>query len=649
MSKPTEIYENTDPSFRAILAYHEDARMAKEKRMEQNLRNWDVYHLKQSWDHKKKGQSKEFLPKQANSVEQTTSFMQQGLMDNGEWFRVELAPGVRQEEVVITPGEAQKLIIRQLDKNNYPAFVSDSLKVGGLNSLMITKVGGCYYDMPKYTVEKEYERTANPVSWFKPKSVKLQKRTQKKWRSKLTIVRPEDWFPDPTGNGLFNQEVIEMDWHELKAMAEANPEEFEMATIDALGDNRDYLQESRKARESDQVQTNLGGRKRITFIEHWGTICDLATGKVLHENCVARYTKEGHCITKPMPNRLWHQTDPYIVCPIIRVPFSVWHKAMFDAATELNVAINEIFNLQLDAGIMSVFGIRQIREDWIENSAEISDGIAPATTLKVTRDCPPGQKVFERVDTGTLQEEAFGTFQLADREYQNSSFGSDIRMGQLPQRQTKATEVVASNQAINGTMNGVAKVIETTWVCPTIEKLWLTMMQHLDDFDTEEVKALLGPDRANKIYLMTPEERFAATALGFKYKVFGLSMTMNKIQDFKKYATLLQTIGTSEVLLKEFLRKYSLSKFMGEILRALDIDTEKLTPDQAELQQREAEAKQAQAVMMAAARNGQNGKRSLEQGADVQSQIPQIAAMPEETGMEPGNPANEGGYTGDGT
>lgn len=635
------------PVFRAILAYHEDSELSKQRRMDLNKMNWDVYHLRQNWDHKKKGQSKEFLPKQTQSVEQITSFLQQGLMDIGEWFRVEAAPGVLPQELLLTPEEVKKLLFRQLEKNNFITFMSDALKSGLLNSTMTLKIGGKRVSSPKFEVELRREEGVG--GFFKPMKRVLVKVHEDVWQLNLSLVRPENFFPDPTGDGLYEQELIEMDYHALLALAEAHPKDFNLDVIRDLQKNTDAIDASERARETNQNPTEPPARKRIRFIEHWGTICDPDSGELLHENVVARFTPDGHEITSPMQNPLWHQTSPFVTGSILRVPWSVQHKALMDSPSALNMAENEIFNLQFDGAMMSVFGVKQLREDWLENPEEVSDGISPAQTLKVNSQCPPGMKALERVDTGTLTQEAMTMYQVLDREFMASAFTSDIRMGNLPQRGVKATEIVASNQAISGVFNGIVKLIETGFLVPALEKSWLTCAQNMDDLDTNEVKAILGQERALRLSTIAPEDRFAKTAQGFIYKVFGLSTTLNKIQDFKKIATLLQTIGTSEILIKEFLRKYSVTKLLGEVLRSLDIDASKLEPDQQELAQRQAEAQQAAAMQMMelqAKQQGQGGgRRTLEEGANTGSQMANMNEMPTESGVDPSNEANDNGMT----
>src|SRR5690606_20783002 len=148
--------------------------------------------------------------------------------------------------------------------------------------------------------------------------------------------------------------------------------------------------------------------------------------------------------SKALPSPLWERNNPYLVTPIIRIPKSVWHTALADAPASLNRALNEIFNLNLDSGLMAVHGIKQVREDWLEDPNEIAEGIFPGQTLRVNSQAPAGGKVLERVDSSTPSNEGYNTYNMTEREFNMAAITSDLRMGALPQRAVKATEIAAS-------------------------------------------------------------------------------------------------------------------------------------------------------------------------------------------------------------
>lgn len=601
-----------DPVAQCIFNYKEEAETARRNRSILNRENFECYNLRQDYTHKLRGQSKEFLGKQAMATERLASFLQQGLMDLGDWFRIDPQPGMEADDILIHPSEMQKILLSQLGKNNFPNFFHDTLKFAILGALGIVKVGG------KHVSKAEFEARADDESGWGKK--KLIRKERKIWELDLSLIRQEDYFPDPSGDGLYEIERIEMDHHMLVRLAEEHPEVFDLQAVMNMTAQIDDLQKSKKSRETGQNPVYSQYRKRVTFYECWGTLVEQGTGEVIMENCVSACDLQGNLIRPPKKNPFWHNSSPYVTFPILRVPRSVWHKALSDAGTRHNQAMNEVYNLMVDGAMMEVHGIKQMHSSWLEDPSQVSDGISPGATLLVNSSCPPGGKVLERVDTSALTQEAMNMFHMIDSEFQSSMLTNDTSQGSLPQRAVKATEVVASNQALTGIMNGIVKVIEQESVDKILEKSMLTTVQHSRDWDRAEIKALLGKDRGDVVASYSPEELFAAIAEKHVYKVFGLSMTLNKIQDFRKYQAVLQSIGSSPQLMQEFNREYSMSKFLGEILKSLDVDLEKIQAHPAEAQARTAENVQSQAIENAGATQGG-------QGENPQSQIPQMGAQ----------------------
>lgn len=594
---------------RIVGNYRREADQAATVRLEQNKLNFDFYHLRQDFSHKQAGQSVEFLPKQMMAVEQITSFMQQGLVDLGDWFSVSASMG--NEQPMFSDSEARRLMGKWLGDCDFYTFIGDAIKSGLLASLMIAKVGVKGVPKAKYRAKK--------VKAFVGKDDVLERQVKTELQADVCLIRPENFRPDPTGEGLYVLEDIEMDYWQLKKLARENPDVYDVALIDELGvslvKEREDLE---KKRETDQDAPAPDARMRVKITEVWGTLVN-EEGEVLYENGVCAVANDAWVIRKPSPNPFWHQRPPYVVAPIVRVPWSVWHRALMDAPTHLNKAENELYNLILDSGLMSVFGVRQIRPQWLENAEKISGGIGPNTVLVASPSCPPGQKVMETVSTGTLSQEALQVLNLTNAEFSAASLTNDLRMGVMPTRAVKATEVVAADQSINSVFSGVAKNVENTFVQEILEMLWAVMMQHTDSFETSEYEALLGKDRAETLSRIKATERFASTVDGHDFRVFGITQTMNKVKDFRKLTSFLQTIAGVQTLADEFSRKYDFAKLLGEIMKSLDIDEDKIKLEQADEMMNQMGAQGAQG---AAAQGG---------APDMMSQMTQMAATQPES------------------
>lgn len=557
-------------------AYRKESEQAKKSRMDQNKINFDCYHLQQDFSYKQEGQSREFLPKMSMAVEQAANFIQQGLTDIGDWFRVETEPGVIEDMLRIKPNEIFLLTNRQLQKCGFLNKVGDSVKLGLIGSLMIAKVGGKRVNRPIFRTKLEIKNGS-----YKKKLIRSE---DKAWQLDISLLRQENYFPDPTGRGLYEMEDLYMDYWEIERLAKGPDAIYDLKEVEKLqgisseGDYNQY----QKSRETGQDPTNHGFRKRIKLTEIWGNILD-EEGNLAYENVVCTIANDQFVIQKPTPNPFWHGESPYVSCAVISVPNSVWGKALMDAPAMLNRAQNEMFNLILDGGLMSVHGIKQIRKAWLDDDSQVENGIYPGVTLAVNAQCPPGATVLERVDTSTVPQDGLAVLQLLNSEGNAAALTSDFRSGGAAFRKDSATEVVESSQTLNSMFTGIAKSIEgddgSGFITRILQKAWKVIAQNIDDLDSNEVKALVGEKRASEMLAMGNEEIFADTVQGCKFKTFGISATLNKQKDFTKLTALLQTIGTSDVLTEAFIKEHDFSKILKEIMKALDINPAKISAD----------------------------------------------------------------------
>lgn len=590
------------------LQYKKESDQARYNRIQQNRVNFDCYHMRQDFSQKQKGQSREFLPKMSMAVEQNSIFIQQGLVDIGDWFKVEAQEGLLEDAMKLKPSEIYKLLDAQLKSLGIIKVVANSMKLGMIGSLMIAKVHGQMKPKPKFKAETKIK---------KGKYVKqLIRIDDKAWNLQIDLVRQEDYFPDPTGNGLYELEDIYVDYWKLVQMAEAGM--YEMAQVELCkgkGNSEGYDREYNKNRETDQNATAHYFRNRVKLTECWGNIVN-SEGELIAENVVWTIANDTYVIQKPTENPLWHGESPYVTCPILDVPHGVWGRAMMDAPTMLNRASNEFFNLILDGGMMSVHGIKQIHEHWLEDSTQVDNGIAAGDTLRANASCPPGMSVLSRVDTATIPQDALPVFNLLQQEFYTAAMTNDLRMGAQPFRDVKATAIVESSQTITGMFGGIAKHVEEGYIEKLLTKSWMTQAQHMQELDFESLKALLGSKRAEALKGLTNQDLFAETVSGCKFKVFGISATLAKQKDFTKLQAMMQTIASSPVLMEEFTKKYDFGKLLTEIMISLDIRPYKLESDQA----------QGMATPQ---------PPPMQQGPDSQSQIPQAGAAENQGDLNP--------------
>lgn len=616
--------------------YRQEAETAKQSRMDQNKINQYAYHMRNNTSKKKAGQSDEFLPKVSMAVEQGANLIQQGLIDLGDWFRVEPEEGINIDMMQMKPSEIYRIVQRQLENISFYNIIGNAAKSGFLGSLIIFKVHGNFVPKAEYVSREVIKRGK--------RKKQLLRNIQQEWQLQIDLIRQEDYFPDPSGDGLYEIQDTYIDAYKLKKLSEGPDAIYDASVVNeviAQNSSADAEVQHKKSIETGQNIAANGFRNRVKVTEVWGDFLD-SKGTLIHENCVMTIANDRFVIRKPTPNPFWHKCSPFVAIPLISVPHSVWHKAIMDAPALLNSAHNELFNLMLDGGLMAVHGIKQIREDWLDDPSQVTDGIPAGTTLRANSSTPPGAKVMERIDTSAVPPEGFNMMNIVQQEFNVAAMTNDLRQGAQSFRAVKATEVVEASNALNTMFTGIVKNLETG-INRVLRLSWMVSVQHMDQMGASNLRALLSTQRYNALKSVEKEDLFEETVDGVRFQTFGISETLNKQKNFTKIQAFLQTVFSSEVLVEEFVRSgKSIGKLLDEVMRSLDINPEKLKESVTDpgLEEKEPPA------------SAQDSIQNMVGLPDMQSQIPQAGApsnqgdLTEQTVIPrtefPGSPATAG-------
>lgn len=557
-----------------------EAEDARRTRLKKNKTNWDVYFGNVDWTHKQEGQSTEHLPKLSAAAEQMSAFVKRALVQFGDWFSVEAPHGSP-----LSPEQIRGLIRLFLENlaldryhtGSFSTLMSDAVKQALMESLIILKVHGQHMEKKYYQAEPGL-----PLAGIGP-----QLRTEKHnvWRLRIDLIPSEHYYPDPTGRRLYEIHRVERDLFDVVQAAEDGLyDKDEVAKI-----TEDFSKEAeegeRKARHKGQDEsTPPSFRKRVVIDEFWGTLLG-PDGKPIRTNCVSALANDKHLIRKPTDNPFWHGESPMIVAPIIRVPHSVQHKALYDDASALNLALDELFNLILDGGIASVWGVRQVREKWLADPKQVSGGIGQATTISVSDDAPVDAKVVETVTTGKVPPEAMAVLNLTDREMQAAMKTNDTRLGFLPPRQVKATELLQAEQSSGIVIDAFASDLETEVICKVLKYSWLNILQFAEDIPAEDVVKVLGVNGAFALSQMSPAERYSTLGNCMGFKAMGLSATLGRAREFQKFMALMAGVKEFPPLMESFVRRVSGDKILDHLMRSLNINPESMQMSPEELQQ----------------------------------------------------------------
>ena len=568
----------------AIRACKREAESAvKNGRTLKTRQNFQAFLGEQDWSYKQPGQSTEFLPKTAMALEQFAQFFKRALSQFGAWFSVDVAA-----DSLLSGEQIHDLLRVYLDdlptsgpeSVPFELVLSDGVKLGGLGSLIILKVYGRHVASPEFYVEQGQAflgADGEPVVTADT----LQQRDRAPWRLCIDLVRPEDYFPDPTGRGLYEIHRVRRDYHEVLELAEQGI--YDKAAVEAIAASFTEPEDEqvRSRMQNQEPPTPPGFRRQIVIDEFWGTLLD-ARGRVVQKQTLCALANDRYLIRKPEPYPFWHGGSPFVAAPLIRVPGSVWHKALYDDVVPLNFAANELFNLMTDGAMASVWGVRQLRPDYLQDPAQVAGGVPQGITLAIKQETPQGTKVLETVTEGEVPQFALEQYRIIDREFQAAAMVNDIKLGFFPDKTVKATEVMEASQSQAVTLDGITADLERGLITRTLEKAYLTILQHLDVLDARDVVDAIGPQAALLIARLTAPQRFALLARKARFQVHGLSATLGRVRDFQKIMALMQAVATSPMLMQAFMQRFSADKVLTHMMKTLSLNPEhmELTPEE---------------------------------------------------------------------
>jgi hypothetical protein len=557
-------------------AYKFEAEQARRDRIAKNRLNWDVYYGKIDWSYKQPGQSTEHLPKLALASEQVRAFIKKALVAFGQWYSVETPSNypLRQEQVVaLMKRFLDKVVVARNQSQPIETIIANAVMQGLMESMIVLKVHGMRVGEKVYSVEPGNMMAGLPDT--------LKREGQSVWRLRIDTVPTEDYYPDPTGRNLYKLHNVERDFFDVLDMAEAGL--YDIKVLNQI--DEDFQKEPvqrRLAQQRNQNESiNPRNRRRIVITEGWGTILG-PNGRPIHKDVVWAVANDKYIIRKPEPFPLWHGEDPFVAAPLVQNPHTVWSKALYDDVMSLNLALDELYNLILDGGIASVWGVRQVREDWLVDPRQISGGIPQNATLVVNDSCPPDGKVVETVSTGKVPPEALAVLNLTNQEGNAASLVNDLRMGTLPQKNVKATEVMSADNSSSIMMDSISSELERNIISPLLRKCWFTILQYADDIPAEDVVESIGMNAAFILSRMSPAERYVHLARA-DFRVNGLTGTITRARDFQKLMALMQAVAQNPILMESFVRKISGDKALESMIKMLNINPNdlKLTEEEA--------------------------------------------------------------------
>jgi hypothetical protein len=419
----------------------------------------------------------------------------------------------------------QKLIAYLLDMNNLSTAFSVLAKCGLLYGMLAAKIYvKATYTTQLVSVNGEVRAIERPV-----------------YQLAIDPILPHEIWIDPSGRNRFIIHIVRVDKSDL----------FDLANLGVL--NRDAVNELIAKGEAHREKPE-GTSKPIEhpkeravycLAEYWGDFWD-AEGNLIHRNVWMIFGgipgSDGAVPTDfvllrgPMPNPFWHQRPPIVTATLSPHPTKEpYPRAIVDSLVDLQREYTRLFNALVDGAIFDAIQVFEVDETLVENPRDIEELWSGKIIRR--RPHPSGGQVITPIQLGKMPTAASFVVQLIER-YMHEGFGvTETVMGYLAARgRPTATEVVTARSHAFSYIEELARLLETQFLEPMLERLMQLALQVLPDIADEEMLNALGDasEALRELISMPPQEREALARGGYKFRVHGLSMIMTKAQELAK-------------------------------------------------------------------------------------------------------------------
>jgi len=543
---------------------YEKSRSARETRKMLNRRNWDAFHGKFEFlARKRPGQSTIVIPSLETSMEQVCAQLTQQLVGFAHWFSASYE-GLEPPLPGLDADQATRILSNELDRlavegGKMPTtygmgrLVYDSLKIGLLESVVTWKVTMAPEDAPVYRM--------NPDGTMKTM-------VRQSMRLKIDIIPFEDHYPDPSPAQHYDIHEVEVAIADLPDFGFTDDEIEKMRVASPGGEKL----EQRRRREGIAPAMQSPGF-RVLLREYWGDLIHPQTGKMLAKAVFYLTAGGTSVVRKPVRIRdlLWAGKRPIISVPLLPTPLAEINHAFIDIARPLVEAESELTNLIIDAGFNAALGVKEVRAYMLEDPSVVSKGVTPGMDLEIAEGRGDGD-VIRRVDTGTLNQDMLQVVDRISRMRQEAFRINDLQLGRLPQRKQSATEIMQVEDAGNDLFSNIALRFEDTGIEPLLELCWLTLWQFADSSMITRMGAVVGPENAQTLAMLSPEERYVCFASAASFKVQGYKYQLQRVKDMQKLMMLRQQAASNPALLDVITQRFSPQKEYAIILQSLGID-----------------------------------------------------------------------------
>ena len=521
--------------------------------------NWDLYWGRMDYADKADWQSTEVMPEAPQFVDRWAAAMREALTQRQDWYVV--------EDPTDTEGDLVPHVQRFVDMLLAHAGKTPDGHTTGFETVFedLMKLGAIMATSATVTWQAGQGPGGGHVA--------------------VEATDPRNVWIDHTGRGLYRLRSYELDKHELMRRArQVDANGVPLYRPEAVAElERQERFEFREQGEtsSGHAQETSSRRKPVALDEWLVTLVD-EDGSTLAENSLIVVANDRVIVRGPEPNPFWHGMDWVVLAPMISVPFSVYGRSYMEDWSSVARSFIEMTNLILDGTFTSAMNAYAMSPQMLEDPTQLTEGVTPNQVFLLEDGRAP-QDFMRELDLGSLPPEAVRVWEGLKQEMREGAKLSEIALGQVPPKgDITATEVSAVQQSSSSLVRSMARTIESRLLEPVLDMIWQTGLQHVD-FSDPRVQRELGPETAQM--LLSRRQEFRDRDV--RFQVRGISALVDRQQKLQNMLAAINTIGSSDVLLQEFSRKFDFGRVLDHLMTLYGIDTLQLEPTERERRLRE--------------------------------------------------------------
>lgn len=499
-------------------------------------RAWGLYNNSYDFSMKAQWQSKNYIPRINMTVRAATFMVKKALLGPAKTFAVQ---GIGDFGKMVAY-YMDKITVHHLEEAKYVTNITDSLHAGMLSHLMVLKV------YPVYVNEESVyftDPTPKPVmNFLSPVEVRQYRRL----KVRIDPCDPYNIHLDPTGQNKYVIHDITMDLYDLVELAKDKASGFDLAEVmkiqeDFTKSTTENPNAQPEYRSGQAPETSEQRRARTVLVqEYWGDVWT-TDGKLVARNVQYTIANKKYLIKKPIYPKLPKGARPFIIAPVIRKPFSVWHQGFAEVVAGLQIMMTELMNLTLDANLFSSAKAFELDVDQVYDPLEFIQGITPGKTFKKRGGGFNTAPMIREVQIGNVAPQALAIFQQLDREFQSGVGLNEFAApsGRTGSR-TTATEVIEKSQSASTFMEEIARTIEEGVFEPLLEMIFNYVTMYELNFNNPHMIELFGAEGASKlsVFMQNPAFRKAMQSAPVKFKAHGVSAMAGKMRELEKISML---------------------------------------------------------------------------------------------------------------